>query len=58
MGVCWLELSFHFHKKQILLTYRSLMYDILILFKINLLENLSKILQSIEKDQFVSVYTS
>ena len=58
MGVYQSELSFHFHGKQILLTYRSVMYHILILFQINLLENLSQILQSIEKDQFVFVYTS
>ena len=56
MSVCLLELSFHFHEKQILLTYRSLMYDILILFQINLLENMSQILQSIEKSEFVSVH--
>ena len=55
IGVCWLELSFHFHEKEILLTYRSLMCDILIMFQINLLENLSQNLQSIEKYQFVSV---
>ena len=58
MGVYQSELSFHFHEKQILLTYRSAMYHILILFQINLLENLSQILQSIEKDRFVFVYTS
>ena len=58
MGVYQSELSFRFHEKQILLTYRSVMYHILILFQINLLENLSQILQSIEKDQFVFVYTS
>ena len=58
MGVCQLELSVQFYEKQILMTYRSLMYDILILFQINLLENLPQILQSIKKDQFASVYTS
>ena len=58
MGVYQSEFCFHFHEKQILLTYRSVMYHILILFQINLLENLSQILQSIEKDQFVFVYTS
>ena len=40
------------------MTYRSLMYDILILFQTNLLENLPQILQSIKKDQFASVYTT
>ena len=40
MGVCQLELSFHFHEKKMLLTYRNLIYDVLILFQINLLENL------------------
>ena len=58
MGVCQLELSVQFYEKQILMTYRSLMYDILILFQVNLLENLPQILQSIKKDQFASVYTS
>ena len=57
MGVCQLEVSVQFYEKQILMTYRSLMYDILILFQINLLEDLPQILQSIKKDQFASVYT-
>ena len=50
-------MSLHVNEKQILLTYRSLMYDIETLFHINLLENLSQILQSIKKDQFFFVYT-
>lgn len=56
MDICLLELSLHCRKKQILLIYRSLMYNVLTLFQINLVENWSQILQSIQKNQFVFVY--